>query len=293
MLIHGGAGTRRATSGQLACLSESLILGFEILKAGQSALDAVEAMIRSLEDAGLFNAGSGSHPQLDGAQRMDASIMEGAGLRAGGVANMEQVRNPIAAARLVMEETDHVLVVGQQALRLARHFGLPRMPRARVITRPLAGKGKPVFNLKTLALFKKMTHYGTVGAVALDQHGHLAAGASTGGVLIMLPGRVGDSPLIGAGVYADNRAGAISMTGLGEGIIRLGMAKHMALLLEQGKSPGQAARESLKTLVTRIHGQAGCLVLAPDGRFAIRHVTSYMSAGHWNGKGKPTVRDRF
>ena len=110
---------------------------------------------------------------------------------------------------------------------------------------------------------------------------------------MMFPGRVGDSPLIGSGVYADNRAGAVSMTGLGEGIIRLAMAKQITLAMKHGKSPVLAARESLNELVTRIQGEAGALVLAPNGRFAIRHVTPFMSAGHWNGKGKPTVGDRF
>ena len=224
---------------------------------------------------------------------MDASIMEGKRLRAGGVANLEAIRNPIMAARLVMEETDHVLVVGQPATRLARHFGLPRIQSVKGATRQSTGKKRPLPNEKTVTLYKKMAHYGTVGAIALDLHGHLAAGASTGGVPVMLPGRVGDSPLIGSGVYADNKAGAISMTGLGEGIIRLALAKQIASAMENGRSPVQAARESLNELVTRIQGQAGCLVLAPDGRFAIRHVTPFMSAGHWNGKGQPIVSDKF
>jgi beta-aspartyl-peptidase (threonine type) len=224
---------------------------------------------------------------------MDASIMEGTALRAGGVANLEIIRNPIMAARLVMEKTDHVLVVGQQAKRLSRYFGLSRIHSVRRTLRQPAGRKRSLPNKKTLALYKKMAHYGTVGAVALDQYGHLAAGASTGGVPIMLPGRVGDSPLIGSGVYADNKTGAISMTGLGEGIIRLALAKQIACAMERGRSPVQAARESLNTLVTRVQGQAGCLVLARDGRFAIRHVTPYMSAGYWNGKDHPTVKDKF
>lgn len=263
------------------------------MQTGHAALDAVEAMIRCLEDSGLFNAGTGSRRQLDGAQRMDAALMEGAHLQAGAVAALEQTRNPIAAARLVMDETDHVLVVGRQATRLARHFGLARTRPAQRATNQCSEKERRMHNKKSLALYKNMAHYSTVGAVALDQFGNLAAGASTGGVPMMLPGRVGDSPLIGSGVYADNSAGAVSMTGLGEGIIRLAMAKQIALAMKHGKSPVHAARESLKELVTRIQGQAGALVLAPSGRFAIRHVTPFMSAGHWNGKGKPTVGDRF
>ena len=264
-----------------------------MIQSGRPALDAIEAMICYLEDSGLFNAGSGSRRQLDEAQRMDAAIMDGATLKAGGVAALEQIRNPIAAARLVMDETDHVLLVGQPALHFARHFGLARAPRGKGTFRKASAKRRDIPNKKTLTLFRKMIHYGTVGALALDQFGNLAAGASTGGVPMMLPGRVGDSPLIGSGVYADNKAGAISMTGLGEGIIRLSMARQISLSMKRGMSPIQAARDSLKELVTRIQGQAGVLVLAPDGRFAIRHVTPFMRAGHWNGKGKPTVGDTF
>ena len=224
---------------------------------------------------------------------MDASIMEGTGLRAGGVANLEHIRNPIVAAKLVMEKTDHVLVVGQQAKRLSRYFGLPRIPPVRGRLKQPSGKKSSSTNKKTLALYKKIAHYGTVGAVALDQFGRLAAGASTGGVPIMLPGRVGDFPLIGSGIYADNKTGAISMTGIGEGIMRLALAKEIACAMERGRSPVQAAHQSLNALVKRVQGQAGGLILARDGRFAIRHVTPYMSAGYWNGKGHPTVKDKF
>ena len=127
----------------------------------------------------------------------------------------------------------------------------------------------------------------------MDRAGHLAAGASTGGVAVMLPGRVGDTPLIGAGVYADDTAGAISMTGLGESIIRVGMAKHLAILLGLGWTPGRAANYTLKALVRRIRGEAGCLILDRTGRFAIRHTTPWMSAGYWNGRGTPVVKNRF
>lgn len=294
VLVHGGAGSRKSTSKQRTCLSEALVLGFEMIQDGQTSLSVVEGMIRHLEGSGLFNAGIGALQQLDGVQRMDAAIMEGTSLRAGGVAGLQGFQHPISVANLVMNETDHVLLIGPHATRLARHFKLERIkyPKKSVKhrTSSLAGKG----NKKSLALYKKMGKYGTVGAVALDSFGHLAAGASTGGVPMMLPGRVGDSPLIGAGVYADNQAGAISMTGLGEGIMRLVMAKHIAFLMKNGKSPAQATQITLHELTTRIEGgEAGCLAMAPDGRFTITHVTPWMSAGHWNGRGKPVVADRF
>jgi len=251
-------------------------------------------MIRHLEESGLFNAGKGSLRQLDGIQRMDAAIMEGQTLLAGAVAGLEGYLHPISAARRIMTDTDHVLVVGQHANRLARNFGLARLPHRKDSIRLRSNRGpRKNINPKSQALYREMGLFDTVGAVAMDRAGHLAAGASTGGVAVMLPGRVGDTPLIGAGVYADNTAGAISMTGLGESIIRAGMAKHLSILLGLGWTPGRAANHTLKALVRRIQGEAGCLILDPTGRFAIRHTTPWMSAGHWNGRGKPVVKSRF
>lgn len=290
VLVHGGAGERQATAAQRKCISETLALGVELLQKGQSALDTVETMIRYLEGSGRFNAGMGSRQQLDGRQRMDSALMDGASLQAGAVAGLEGIRHPISAARIVMDKTDHVLIISSYASKLARHFGLERLGKSQSQHRASVIRTK---NAKTLALYRKMTAYDTVGAVALDECGTLAAGASTGGVSTMLPGRVGDSPLIGAGVYADNEAGAVSMTGLGEGIIQLAMAKHIVIAMMNRQKPLAATRQALKSLVKRVQGEAGCLVLAPDGQFAIRHVTPRMIAGHWNGRGKPFVADLF
>jgi beta-aspartyl-peptidase (threonine type) len=151
---------------------------------------------------------------------------------------------------------------------------------------------------KTLALFKglyrlRSTGLETVGAVAVDQQGTVAAGASTGGIAIMVPGRVGDTPLIGCGVYADNEAGAVSMTGIGESIIRLAVAKEIIDRLAYGASPSKATQVVLEKLVKRIHGSAGALVLSGSGRLAIQHVTRRMAAGYWNGVGRPVVSDCF
>lgn len=251
-------------------------------------------MIRYLEESGMFNAGRGSLQQLDGIQRMDASIMEGQNLSGGAVAGLEGYLHPICAARRIMTDTDHVLLVGEHANRLARHFGLARLiQRKRPTSLMNKRNSRNTMNPKSQALYRQLGLYDTVGAVALDRAGHLAAGASTGGVSVMLPGRVGDTPLIGAGVYADDTAGAISMTGLGETIIRAGMAKHLAILLELGWTPIRAANYALKALVRRIQGEAGCLILDRTGRFAIRHTTPWMSAGYWNGRGTPVVKNRF
>lgn len=293
VLVHGGAGATRATAAQRICISETLALGLELLQKGQSALDAVETMIRHLEGSGRFNAGMGSRQQLDGCQRMDAALMEGRLLQAGAVAGLERICHPISAARVVLEKTDHVLIISSQASKLAQHFGLERLEKSRKSRSPHRAYVVRTSNAKTWNLYKKMAAYDTVGAVALDECGTLAAGASTGGVSMMLPGRVGDSPLIGAGVYADNEAGAVSMTGLGEGIIRLAMATHIVFAMKNGQKPLAATRHALKSLVRRVQGEAGCLVLAPNGQFAIRHVTPWMIAGHWNGRGKPFVGDQF
>lgn len=274
------------TSPQAACLRAALRVGYHLLDRGCSALIAVEQTIRVLERSGLFNAGKGSRLQLDGVQRMDASIMEGDGLRAGAVASVEGIVHPITAARLVMEETDHVLLVGPMATKFARYFKVERH-QIRLPPRRLS--------YDAMVKWKTSTgdRHGTVGAVALDRIGTIAAGASTGGIDRMLPGRVGDTPIIGCGVYADNETGAVSMTGLGEGIIRLGVAKEICDQLEQGKAPAKAALFVLQRLVARIQGTAGALVLTPKGRFAIAHVTPYMAAGWWDGKAEPTVRGRF
>lgn len=274
------------TSPQAACLHAALQVGYHLLDRGCSALMAVEHTIRVLERSDLFNAGKGSRLQLDGVRRMDASIMEGDGLCAGAVASIEGIVHPITAARLVMEKTDHVLLVGPLATKFAKYF---KMERHRFLSLPR--------RLSYDAMLKQRksgrSQHGTVGAAALDQTGTVAAGASTGGIDRMLPGRVGDTPIIGCGVYADNESGAVSMTGLGERIIRLAAAKEICDRLALVKTPAMAARPVLQKLVTRIKGSAGCLVLTPQGRFAIRHSTPHMAAGWWDGKGEPTVTDTF
>jgi beta-aspartyl-peptidase (threonine type) len=274
------------TAAQAECLDAALATGHAILERGGPALSAVEEAIGLLEGSGLFNAGRGSKRQLDGVRRMDASIMEGARLRAGAVASVEGIVHPIAAARLVMDKTNHVLLAGRPATKFARRHGIQRLPRAR------SARGTS-YELMPRRARSPSDGHGTVGAVALDGSGTVAAGASTGGIDAMLPGRVGDTPLIGCGVYADNRSGAVSMTGLGEGIIRLAVAKAICDRLGRGGTPLSAAKPVLRELVSRIHGAAGTLVVTPGGRFGIIHVTPNMAAGWWDGTAKPVVKDRW
>lgn len=304
LLVHGGAGIRALRPAQRECLAAALADGHAVLARGGAALDAVETAIRVLEGSGVFNAGLGARRQLDGVARMDASIMEGDQLRAGAVASMDGMLHPIMAARQVMERTAHVLLVGPLATRFAQYVGVPRLPRAagrRPARQPVEFVTEE--GLKAAALFRAMTktalrareRHGkeTVGAVALDGRGTVAAGASTGGIDVMLPGRVGDTPLIGSGVYADNEGGAVSMTGWGESIIRLSVAKAIVERLVDGQRPAAATRAVFAELVRRVRGAAGALVLTPDGRMAIRHTTPRMAAGYWNGRGTPVVGDHF
>ncbi|MBI5853796.1 MAG: isoaspartyl peptidase/L-asparaginase [Nitrospirae bacterium] len=302
ILVHGGAGTGVMNAAEEACLRDALAQGYAELERGAPAVRAVEIAIRVLEGSGLFNAGAGSVLQLDGGRRMDASLMDGRDLRAGAVAAVEGSRYPITVARHVMDETDHVLLAGKPATRFARYCRIERQapPTAAARKAALAGARKLAFASKSWSLLQKMQRAGrlqaaceTVGAVALDQEGNLAAGASTGGAGLMLPGRVGDTPQVGSGVYADNEGGAVSMTGRGEAIIRIAVAKEIVDRMEAGAIPNRALQFVLRKLADRINGTAGALVLAPNGRFAIAHTTPRMSAGHWTGKGRPIIADRF
>jgi L-asparaginase / beta-aspartyl-peptidase len=296
LAVHGGAGPRALTARQHTCLADALAHGYGRLTRGGAALDAVAAAIRVLEASGEFNAGAGARLQLDGMRRMDAAIMEGRGLRAGAVAAIERVRHPIDAARAVMTRTSHVLLVGRPAGDFAAYCGLERMPRRReTYTGPPAARDAG--QARTLAVYRGMrrgraTGLETVGAVALDRRGSLAAGTSTGGIGCMLPGRVGDSPLIGSGLYADDESAAVSMTGLGESIIRIGIAKEITDRIAAGASEAAAVRAVLARLVKRIKGAAGALVLGRRGRLVIRHTTPHMAAA-WRCGDRIVVADVF
>jgi beta-aspartyl-peptidase (threonine type) len=279
LLAHGGAGNHPANKKQLQKLSEAIQEGYLNLKHGGTSLDAVETVIRLLENSTLFNAGTGSFLQLDQRCRMDASIMEGKNLKAGAVAGIEEVLNPIQAARLVMDKTSHVLMTGEGAKKLAKFY---KLRKAALPTKKNVERVKDILNLKnqTVKLFKAFYPHETVGAVALDFSGNVAAGASTGGIPTMLPGRIGDSPLIGSGIYADNESGAVSMTGWGESIIRLSVAKEICTHIQNGVSPLQATQRTLKRLIKKIKGHAGAIVLNKKGQFALLHTTPYMCAGY-------------
>lgn len=292
IVAHGGAGSKKAKQDQLDCIEEVVKAGFIILKEGGSSIDAVERTIMMMEDSRLFNAGSGSRLQLDGVARMDASIMEGKNLMAGAVASVSGLANPISCARLIMEKTPHLLLTGEGARRFGANQGLRRF-KSRPSKEGLRAIKKRLESGGDLArLYKSIYGTETVGAVALDIEGNIAAGSSTGGFSPMLPGRVGDSPVIGGGTYADNRGCAVSMTGLGEKIVRSSVAKEISLFAELGDSIGVAAGKAIRRLLKRIDGRAGAIVLDRHGRYCMIHSTEYMIGGFMKGK-KMVVADQF
>jgi beta-aspartyl-peptidase (threonine type) len=284
LLVHGGAGYKPPKKGSLDILAESLAAGYTVLLNGGAALDAVVSAVSAMENSGMFNAGLGGVLQLDGVQRLDASLMEGAELKAGAVAGLEGFRNPIQAAERVMG-TSHVLMTNLGASRIGKGLAPLPKPSKESIERlkQLLSREK-----KVVELYKK--HFSTVGAVALDAQGNVAAGTSTGGTYAMLPGRVGDSPVIGAGTYAENATGAVSCTGAGEYIMRRALAKETCMLMD-GRTPAAAGSKALKSLLS-INGQAGLIAVDRKGRFTIMHTSDYMGSGYAKGK-RIQVQERF
>ena len=262
--VHGGAGvvgrlSRAQQSLYHEGLKRALDAGYEILASGGKSLDAVSAAVVALEDDPLFNAGRGAVYTAAGTHELDASVMDGATLRAGAVAAVSRIRNPVLAARAVMEKSPHVLLVGRGAENFARQHALT-----------LVSAGYFHTGARLAALKKGLKRYhGTVGAVALDREGNLAAATSTGGHTGKLPGRVGDSPLIGAGTYADNASCAVSGTGWGEAFIRVALAHEVsARMRHRNESLIQASKAALKSL-TRVKGDGGLIALDRKGNIAM------------------------
>jgi len=284
--LHGGAGTIRTaemTAGRAArykeALGKALEAGNTVLQRGGTALDAVTAAVVAMEDSPLFNAGRGAVYNAAGRHELDAAIMDGRTLRAGAVACVERIRNPVLAARAVMEHTRHVLLAGRGAERFARQRKLAMVPTSYFYT------------AERLAALKRnlQDHHGTVGAVALDRDGNLAAATSTGGYTGKLPGRVGDSPLVGAGTYADNRACAVSGTGLGELFIRSVLAYDVAARMRyRRESLARAAAAALASLA-RLGGDGGLVAVDRRGSIAMRFNSQGMYRACIDRRGRRTI----
>ncbi|HTP26709.1 MAG TPA: isoaspartyl peptidase/L-asparaginase [Anaeromyxobacteraceae bacterium] len=278
IIVHGGAGVLSSDGSghewpELAGVRAAACTGFAILDRGGSALDAVEEAVRLLEDDPTYNAGTGACLTAAGDAELDASIMDGATLRCGAVAVVKDVKNPVSLARHLLEGKGHVFLAGPGASAFARSVGIPAHENTLLVTpRQLdrfrrAGASPPAST-------------GTVGAVARDRLGHLAAATSTGGMAMKLPGRVGDTPLIGCGTYADDLSAAVSCTGHGERLIELTLARHCAYLASQGYNAMEAAQQSVCLLRDRVNGEGGLIVLTRCGGIGFAHNTPAMSRAY-------------
>jgi len=263
IIVHGGAGRIRAEElpQRLDGCKDAALAGWTIIQQCGSALDAAEAAVVALEDNPLFNAGTGSTLNSLGQVEMDAAVMEGESLRAGAVAAVQGIKNPIKLARRVMEDGRHLLFAGEGALLFAREIGFPECPAESLI---VASERK-----------RWEEKHGTVGCVAMDAGGKIAAANSTGGIFNKLPGRVGDSPLIGCGTYANNYGG-VSCTGQGEAIVRIVMAKTALDFLKEGADPEAAAHQAIALLAQKTGGTAGLIMIDRLGKIGYARNTERM-----------------
>jgi len=314
LLVHGGAWAIPAEDADAhqTGVRNALETGYSILSLGGSALDAVEAAVTVLEDDPTFDAGRGSFLTADGRVQLDALLMDGGRMKAGGVACVERLRNPIQAARLILEKSPHIYLVGSGAEQFVHSHGMVLIENTDLVldrererlthaqAREAAGLADLTFSGRILhddkspetaapandtatptLQVENATKYShdTVGAVALDAHGNLAAATSTGGTLNKTPGRVGDSSLIGCGCYADNLSAAVSLTGWGEPIMKLVLGKWATDRVANGTAPELAAREAISYLYNRLGGHGGIILIGPDGRFGLAHNTPAMAWG--------------
>jgi beta-aspartyl-peptidase (threonine type) len=261
-------------------MADALGRGWAVLRRGGSALVAVEATIQAMEDHPRFNAGHGSALTEQGTVECDASIMEGDTLRAGAVGAVSGVRSAIGLARRILEDGRHILLVGEGALAFAKEQGLPLCASdALVIDRQRHALAKHVATRRETVAQQTSGTAGTVGAVAIDVQGRIAAGTSTGGYTGKRPGRVGDSALIGAGTYADSRLGGVSTTGHGEAFIRTVLAKTALDILKELDDPQLAADVALDIVRDEGRGSGGLIVMDWRGRLAAAHSTAFMPVG--------------
>jgi L-asparaginase / beta-aspartyl-peptidase len=292
IVVHGGAGTvtpERAEIVQEGC-KEAALVGWRILQAGGSALDAVEAAVRALEDNPQYNAGTGACLTSDGNIELDAGIMEGHTLQVGAVACVELIKNPISLARKVLE-SPHVLLVGKGAQQFALESGIPLCELEDLVTErqyhiwlenrsqvssTTQADEEPRYHRREVASIEAREHkHGTVGAVAIDASGRLAAATSTGGIPNQYPGRVGDSPLVGCGFYADDTA-AVSCTGNGEDFTRLLMAKRTTDFIARGETAREAAATAIALLSAKAKGTGGLIVVDRKGNVGFAWNSRHM-----------------
>lgn len=294
IVIHGGAGVmskekmseeRRAE--YKAKLDEALKLGEEMLKAGAAATDVVVKVINVMEDSPLFNAGKGAVFTHDGVNELDASIMEGKTMNAGAVAGVRDIKNPINAARAVMDHSEHVMLCGAGASEFAKQKGLEIVPNKYFFTESRYQSLQEL--LKQEREREKKDNMGTVGCVVLDTEGNLCAGTSTGGMTNKKFGRIGDAPIIGAGTYANNKTCAISCTGHGEYYIRLGFARDISAMMEyKNLSVDEACKAEISKL-DAMKGDGGVIAVDAEGNIALEFNTSGMFRGYIKASGEKDI----
>ena len=301
-MVHGGAGAldnvkdNKTAIRYLESIRGVLEHGREILVLGGSALQAVETCATQLEDDPVFNAGCGSVLNENGRVEMDAAIMDGRDLSAGAVAAIDNITNPVQLARLVMTESEHVMLIAEGAMRFADHCGVERAPENYFYTPDRVEQLNQARLMHKMMLDHDNTEedsedqkYGTIGAIALDPEGNLAAATSTGGIVNKRMGRVGDSPIIGAGVYADNETCAVSATGYGEEFMRSVISKTIAdFILMQDMNAEGATRAGIDYLTRKVEGRGGVIVIDRHGNCASGFTTKKMIHG-WIEKGGEAV----
>ena len=294
--IHGGAGTilkelmtPEKEQGYRSSLQNSLDAGYRLLEEGCTAIEAVEMAVASLEDSPLFNAGKGSVFTSEGTHEMDASIMDGSSLEAGAVSSISGVKNPIQLSRMVMEQSDHVFLTGKGAEEFAKQMKCEFRDEKYFYDefrhkQWLEIKDSDKFQLDHSG--KKEQKFGTVGAVALDEYGNIAAATSTGGMTNKKYGRVGDSPMIGAGTYANNKTCAVSCTGSGEFFIRAVVAYDISCLMEyKGLTLADACQEVVQNRLKKINGDGGLIAIDAKGNITMEFNTEGMYRGRKNAHG--------
>ena len=295
LVIHGGAGVIKqanitpAKEAELrAALDRALAAGSQVLSGGGSALDAVEAAVRILEDDPNFNAGRGSVLTSDGQIELDASIMDGRTRAAGAVTGVTRTKNPVTLARAVMEKSEHVFLSREGADEFSRRQGLEQVPRTYFET-PERRRQLEVFKTGKVSALEIEYKFGTVGAVALDSQGHVAAATSTGGMTGKRWGRIGDSPIIGAGTYADDRGCAVSGTGWGEYFIRVGVAHEICARMRMNGAAPQQAADAVMAEVKALGGDGGIILVTPKGEMAYSFNTPGMYRGMADARGRRTA----
>lgn len=295
LLVHGGAWAipDDAVEAHQKGVRSAVEIGWRVLERGGTAMDAVEEAIVAMEDDDTFDAGRGSFLNEDGRVQLDALVMDGATLQAGGVGCVERLMNPIRAARKVLADSPHIYFVGEGAERFAEEHGISLCSNEDLILPRELARWKDAKKQQFLKVPPEFSggpvdSHDTVGAVALDASGNIAAGTSTGGTLNKAAGRVGDSSLIGCGCYADNQSAAVSTTGWGEPMMKLVLSKWAADRVEMGEAPQDVAEEAIRRLFTRLKGHGGIILLDTQGRIGLAHNTPRMA---WAWKRGDEQRD--